>query len=113
MTDSSDLFYGELYLIICEKDDYENVYENNREALKKEIENKTWLLEENIYKINEIKRLLIYLLENIDNAYIFKKEGLTTIEITEENTDYKFIFVKEGNEYFMNKLVHGKKKKEH
>ncbi|NVN94615.1 MAG: hypothetical protein HXX18_04945 [Bacteroidetes bacterium] len=112
-TDSSDFFYEELYLLIWEKDEYENAYENNREALKNEIENKTWLLEEHNYKFNEVKRLLIYLLENIDNAYIEEKEGVTTIEITEEDTDYKFIFVKEGNEYFMDKLVHGKKKKEH
>ncbi len=109
-TDSSDYFYEEMYLSICEKSEYEYGYIDNRETLRKEIEQKAWLSETNNYKFKEIRRLLSYLLENIDIAYIAEKDDITTIVITEDDIDYKFVFVKYENKYFMDKLIHSKKK---
>ena len=73
------------------------------------IDNKIVLLKNG--EFDEMKQLLIHLLSNTDEAYIDENNGLTTIEITEEDITYNFIFTKIENEYFMNNLVYTKKKK--
>ena len=107
--DSCDIYYLEQYLFMFEKDYYKQKYEKNRDSLKIGIDNKISLLKKG--EFDEMKQLLIHLLSNIEDAYIDENNGLTTIEITEENITYKFIFIKSENEYFMNNLFYTKKKK--
>ncbi len=98
---NNDMGYLGMNLLVYEKFDYKQYFEEIGDSLQAKKMMKSLLFDRDLIKNN--KEQLSYLIEHFTDAVITEEEGLSVIEIEDsaKNTKCSFFVVNIGSEYFL------------